>query len=277
VLSKLERMDPRIVYLLLAVGVSLPLIWPIGLPLDISPETQQVFDRIERLAEGAKVMLSYDYSAGGLPELDAGVRAMLSHLSKKNAKVVAVASTTEGPMYASETLEVYESLGKKYGEDYVNLGYFAGGEGGLSALCRDIKQVFKKDFHGTDVDSLELMSAVGNVNDFDLVVSFNIGPTDGATTPAWVRIVHNEYGVSLILYVVTVMAPANMPYLQARQLDGLLSGLKSGAEYEQLLQEPGSAVAAMDAQSISHLIIVGLVILGNIALFATRREGVVGE
>ncbi len=35
-LSKLERMDPRIVYLLLAVGVSLPHDLLIGLPLDIS-------------------------------------------------------------------------------------------------------------------------------------------------------------------------------------------------------------------------------------------------
>lgn len=271
-------MDPRIVYLLLAVGISLPLLRPIGLPLGISPETRQVFDRIESLPEGAKVMLSYDYSAGGIPELDAGVRAMLFHLSKKNAKVVAVASTTEGPMYASETLKVYESAGKKYGEDYVNLGYFAGGESGLSALCRDIKQVFKKDFYGTNVESLGLMSTIGKVTDFDLVVSFNIGPSEGATTPAWVRIVHNEYKVPLILYVVTVMGPANMPYLQSRQIDGLLSGLRSGAEYEQLIGKPGSAVAAMDAQSISHLIIIGLVILGNIALLATKgRKGDVAE
>ncbi len=70
-------------------------------------------------------MLSYDYSAGGLPELDASVRAMLSHLSK-NAKVVAVGFPDYGRKCTASLLGVYESLGKKYGEDYVNLGYFAG-------------------------------------------------------------------------------------------------------------------------------------------------------
>ncbi len=267
-LKKLERMDARVVYILLFIGISIPLLKPIGLALSIPSALQQTYDFIEGLPEDAIVMLSYDYSAANIPELDAGVRAMLTHLAQRNIKVVALSSITEGPMFASDTLQVYADLGKEYGEDYIVLGYFAGAEGGLSALSRDIRQVFKRDFYGNEVDTLKLMSAITGLDDFDLVVSFNTGPLQGCTTPIWVRIIHTEYRVPLVLYVNTVMAPANMPYLQAGQIEGLLAGLKSGAGYEQLLEQPGSAVAAMDAQSISHLIIIGLVLLGNIAQFA---------
>jgi hypothetical protein len=223
------------------------------------------------LPDGANVLLSYDYSSGGVAELDAGVRAMLYHLAEKNAKIIAVSSTTEGPMFATQTLPVYEQQGKKYGTDFVNLGFLAGGESGLSALCRDIGQVIKTDFAGASLGSLPVMSSIKTIKDFDLAISFNIGPVEGATTAAWVRIVRTEYSVPLILYVVTVMAPANMPYLQSGQIDGLLSGLRSGAEYEKLVEKPGSALAGMDAQSISHVVIIGFIALGNLALYASRK------
>ncbi len=277
-LEKFERLDSRLVYLLLAISIVVPLLNPLGLPLGISAESRQVFDRIDRLPDGALVLLSYDYSSGGLAELDAGVRAILYHLSTKNARVVAMSSTTEGPMFAQQTLPVYEAQGKKYGVDYVNLGYLAGGESGLSAFCRDLGQVFKADFAGADLSGMPIMASIKTVKDFDLAISMNIGPVDGANTGVWVRVVRTEYSVPLILYVVTVMSPANMPYLQAKQIDGLLSGLRSGAEYEKLVDKPGSAVAGMDAQSISHLVIIGFIALGNAALFAGRKaKGGVGK
>ncbi|MGE5578454.1 MAG: hypothetical protein ACM3WU_00290 [Bacillota bacterium] len=270
-LGSLERLDSRLVYLLLAISIVVPLLSPLGLPLGISVESRQVFDRIDRLPEGANVLLGYDYSSGGVAELEAGVKAILHHLAQKNARVVAIASTTEGPMFAEQTLKVYENRGKAYGTDYVNLGFVSGGESGLSALCRDVGQVLKTDFAGAGIGSLSLMSSIKTIKDFDLAISFNIGPVDGANTAAWVRVVRTEYAVPLILYVVTVMSPANMPYLQAKQIDGLLSGLRSGAEYEKLVEKPGSAVAGMDAQSISHLVIIGFITLGNLALYATRK------
>jgi hypothetical protein len=49
-----------------------------------------------------------------------------------------------------------------------------------------------------------------------------------------------------------------------------MPGLTSSAEYELLLKKPGLAVAGVDAVSTSHLMVVALVILGNIAYFATR-------
>jgi len=60
-------------------------------------------------------------------------------------------------------------------------------------------------------------------------------------------------------------------------LTGLLAGMKGAAEYEVLVQKNGysraymPAVAAMDSQSLAHIVIMVLVIIGNVAFFATRR------
>jgi hypothetical protein len=59
------------------------------------------------------------------------------------------------------------------------------------------------------------------------------------------------------------------PYLSAGQILGLIGGMKGAAEYERLMDLFGDARRGMDAQSLVHVVIVVLVILGNLALFST--------
>ena len=69
------------------------------------------------------------------------------------------------------------------------------------------------------------------------------------------------------------MAPDLYPFLQSKQLVGLLGGLAGAAEYETLIEAPGSATAGMEPQSVSHLIIILFIVLGNGVYFTTRRRG----
>ncbi|MGC9317013.1 MAG: hypothetical protein ACP5KN_03125 [Armatimonadota bacterium] len=71
------------------------------------------------------------------------------------------------------------------------------------------------------------------------------------------------------------MATDLYPYLQSHQLVGLINGLKGAAEYELLLGlegEDAPGMLGMSAQSIAHLLIIVLVIVGNIAYFASGRH-----
>jgi hypothetical protein len=54
-------------------------------------------------------------------------------------------------------------------------------------------------------------------------------------------------------------------------LNGIIAGLRGGADYEVLLKEPGKAVSAMPAQSTVHALIILFVIVGNVLYFASRR------
>jgi hypothetical protein len=61
------------------------------------------------------------------------------------------------------------------------------------------------------------------------------------------------------------------PYYDSGQIVGFLGGLKGAAEYEALISSPGSGIRGMDAQTIAHLFIVFMVIVGNIGYFFQRR------
>jgi hypothetical protein len=62
------------------------------------------------------------------------------------------------------------------------------------------------------------------------------------------------------------------PFLQSKQIEGLMSGLKGAAEYETLINRKSSAVAGMSPQSVVHVLVVFFVIFGNTLYFMTRRK-----
>ena len=68
-----------------------------------------------------------------------------------------------------------------------------------------------------------------------------------------------------------VMAPGLYPLLRSGQINGLIGGLRGAAEYESLIGQKGKAVAGMDAQSVTHVAIIALVIMCNLIYFSQRR------
>lgn len=271
--EKILKADSRIIYVIMLLGIAIPLIKPLGLPLAVVDTTTQAYEQVEKLQPGDRVLMSFDYSPGGEAELDPISNALLTHFLRKDIKVYAVASVPEGTMFAQRNLEIYKNAGKEYGKDYVNLGYFAGGENAVAAISENIRSVFKSDINGTSVDQIEMMQEVQDMNDLNMVVSVNVGPGGAATADVWVRQIAVVYkDVPVILGVTAVMTPSNMPYLQSGQLKGLLGGLRPAAEYEVLLEQPGQAVAMMDAQSAAHITILVFILLGNIAYFITKPK-----
>jgi hypothetical protein len=85
----------------------------------------------------------------------------------------------------------------------------------------------------------------------------------------WLRQWNTPYGVPFIVGIPGVVAPGVAPFLASGQVSALLPGLTASVEYEILIDEPGLAAAASDALSMSHLLIVLLVLIGNVAFFAS--------
>lgn len=270
-LKKLGSIDRRIIYVMLALSIAIPLAYPLGLPMGIARETRLAYEYIEALPLGSNVLLSFDYGISYIPELSPQAQVLLHQLRHRAANVVTVSCTPEGPMLARDLLNLmYRDEGMIYGVHFVNLGFFAGGESGLTALAENVRSVYPRDFDGTPVDQLPLMAGISSIHDFELVITLNSG--SAASTIAWVRQVHTAHQVPLLMGVVTVMAPTDLAFLHAGQIVGLLGGLRAAAEYELLVERPGEAVAALDAQSISHLLILGFIAVGNIAFFMQRRQ-----
>src|SRR5437867_11697914 len=157
ILDRLASIDRRIVYLVMGLAVLIPIVFPIGLRVTITPPTQAAFDAIERLPEGSRVLVSFDYGPNTAAENDPMAAAVLRHCLARNLKVVAIALFPVGG--GSVALDRMESLAKefpdrKYGIAFVNLGYKGGAQAPRKKLGQDFPCVFPAEPSGARIQSL---------------------------------------------------------------------------------------------------------------------------
>lgn len=271
IFEKLQNLDKRVFYLLMALAIAIPTISPIGLPVEVTPAVQRTYDFVKSLPEGSIVLMGYDYEPGDEIDLNPMAQALYHQFAEKRIKVVAIASFPSAPMFAEYTMKVFEEYGYEYGKDYVHLGYYAGAESTLAAFGNDPRSIFSTDFYGTPLSELPLMKNISSMKDFAMAVTLNDGPTNGTGTHDWVRQAVMAHGVPLIMGVTGVLAASNETYVQSGQCKGILAGLRAAAEYEKLTDKKGSGTVGMDAQSIAHLLIVIFVVMGNVAMFLSKK------
>ena len=263
------KKERRVIYTILIIVILIPLVKPIGLPLGITEEVQRAYDTIEALEEGSFVILSPDYSAGASPELWPQTLAYTEHLMRKNARIIALSWWAEGIVFAERAMkECAERHGYQYGIDYVVLPFTAGGETAVAALGKNLKGLYTNDYYGTPIDEIPLMKDITGINDVSLIVSFGTGDD----VVYYLKQIQGRYKVPVVAGVTAVIYPMYVPYLQSEQLSGLLGGLKGAAEYEKLLNQPGKALAGMDAQSLAHVYVILLILIGNIRYFTRSKS-----
>jgi hypothetical protein len=279
----LGSMDRRFIFLLVGLSVLLPKLYPdlFTLPIKASSHSQRVFDEIDALKEDSKVLVSFEYGPSTKPEIHPSAIALLNHLFSKNVKVYAVALWPDGNFMATEAFsQVADGYGKKYGVDYVNLGYKPGGEAVVKGLASDIRTMYTVDLLGNDIDSIEMMRDVKNLLDLDFIFSLSAGYPG---SKEWVQFACDPLGIPMSTGCTSIQVTDIIPYVENDQIKGILSGMPGAAEYEQLVQDalnergivvsPGKASINMAAQSMAHVVIVLLIILGNITYYLTRKSG----
>jgi len=270
-MKNLRQIDRRIIYVILLLALGFPLVNPIGMPFNISENTQQFYDMIDALEPGDVVVLSFDYSPSGKDELNPAALAVMRHLfeQKKGVKVIMLGFWVSGPMFVDINMETLAEQGIGtdwvYGEDYASLGYIAGAENAMSSFANDIKDAFRRDRRGNNTSELPVLDGVDTAEDIDLLVSFGSG-TPG--TPEFVRQVVEPYGTPYVTAMVSVSVAGAMPYYNSGQMKAYLNGLRGAGEYEALYGVPGAGTAAMDSYSFGHLAIIFFVLVGNIAYYA---------
>ena len=153
---------------------------------------------------------------------------------------------------------------KVYGEDYVILGYKAGGAAVLRQMGSSFSNIFPTDANRTPVEKIPLLTRVNRFRDIAFVLSFAVG-TPGMKE--WINVVNTEYGVKIGGAVTGVSVPEVTPFLDSGQLRGLLGGLRGAADYETLMGQPGPATQGMNVQNFVHLLLLALIVLSNILYF----------
>ncbi|HZI88911.1 MAG TPA: hypothetical protein VFD83_00495 [Candidatus Polarisedimenticolia bacterium] len=269
-MRKLLAIDRRIIFLLVAVGVILPLLHPLNLPITVTPRVQAAFDAIDALPAGSKVLISMDYEPDIMAELLPMSIAVLRHCFRKHLQVVAMTLYPAGTGLGLQAINAAaQAEGAVKNKDYAWLGYKSGFQVVMIGIGENLRGMYPVDFYGTPLDSIPVLRGVNTYRQMAMVINLS----GSSAADYWIQFAQGRFHAPLVLGCTAVMATDYYPYLSSKQILGLIGGMKGAAEYERLMDVIGDARRGMDAQSLVHLIVVGLVLVGNGALFLSRRGG----
>ena len=266
---KLMNVDRRVIFVLVGLAVLFPLLYgPFKLPIKTNPEVQSIYDKVESMPERAVLLISMDFDPASKPELYPMTEALIRHALTKNLRVIGMNLWITG---IGMTEELMSRLGreynKTYGEDYVYLGWAPGAFNVILGMGQDIYKTFPKDYYGKDTASMPVLQGVRTLKDMDYVLDIAAGDPGIET---WIVYGKEKYRFELGGGCTAVTAPGMYMYVNSGQINGLLGGMRGAAEYEVLLGRTGKATVGMDAQSVTHLLIIVLVIASNVAYFVTK-------
>lgn len=264
----LSNIDRRYIFLLIALTVIIPLLKPIGMPVTRTNEVKAVYDYIEKLPPGSTIMIALDYDPAALAELYPMSLAILRHAYSRKIKVIGMTLWNTGATLGSIAMrEAAKDLAVE-GQDYVYLGYVPGGANIIMSMGEDISTVYSKDYNGTPISEIPAMKGIKNYKDISLVIDL----AAGATPEVWVVYAGTKYNQTIAIGCTAVSAVGYYPFLNSKQIIGLIGGMKGAAEYEDLIDKRGTATAGMDSQSIAHIAIILLIIIANISYFIMRER-----
>jgi hypothetical protein len=219
-----------------------------------------------------------------MPELQPMLMALLRHAFARKIPVLVMTAYIQGLGLARRALDEvtfeFNASAKTpgdsvmYGRDYVFLGWPPYWLAAVLRMGSDISQAYPADYFKNRTASLELMKRIKNYNDIGIVVSI----AGSAIPQSYVTYVNTRFGVRIGAGSTAVSAPDFYPFLNTGQMSGMMAGLKGASEYEYLVNTKYNLAGAtpatrgMSSQSIAHIAILLLVVVGNIGYFATRRK-----
>ncbi|MDO8683446.1 MAG: hypothetical protein Q7N50_08195 [Armatimonadota bacterium] len=270
ILDKLLNIDPRIMYGLLILIIVLLLVEPVEMPIGSTRAVTGIYDTIEKLPTDKIVIISIVWSSSTMSENRPQTEAIMRHLFRRGIKFAILSWDQQGTQLAYDSAEkLSKEMGKKYGVDWCAWGYrvpyFIQI---LPALAKNIPGTIRKDQFGTDVTKIPMMRGVKNIHDVGMIAEV----TGSKTVEYWIMFVQGVYGTKIAYATTLVGAPEGFNFLDAHQVVGMLSGLPGAGQYEHMLKYRGFGQIASSALSGSHLLIIGLIILGNVGLLAQRRR-----
>jgi len=272
VLSKLANVDSRVFYWILFIALMVPFLSPIGFPITIAENTRELYEGIteDEVNEGDVWIMNFGYGVSAWPECHPSVTVCTKALFREGAKIIFM-----GPHYDVELTynKIHDTVredfaNKVYGEDYVFLGYITGGESAIAQLASNIRSVYPTDHFGTPLDQIPMMQGVNTHEDIEGVLSSDTGDYGVHFMTQW----QAAYGSKLAEIGIAMNGSTDLPRWQAGNYFGLSIGSRGGAELEILIGELGEATTAMDSISVSHLLLIFAVILGNIGMVVQRRS-----
>lgn len=293
----LKTLDRRWIFLLMFLAVAIPILAGAQFPEKPTGLAKNVFDAVEEVPDGGKVLLAFDFDPASEGELGPMATAFVRHCCERwkeqkeagrpTMKLYFLALWPVGPQMIDDTIDKVIKADfpeMVYGEDYVNLGFKPGQEGVIKVIVTNLRELYTTDSLGTNIDQIPMCRDVENLQNMDLIINVSAGYPG---TKEWVQYAATPYPdkIKIVAGCTGVQAPLLYPYIP-EQLPGLLGAIKGAAEYEDLVldkyvrakgEEPQGkyleGIRRMGPQLIAHVLMIALIVVGNAVYFVGRSRG----
>ncbi len=282
----------RLIYLAMILAVAVPLLLGASRSPSRLVSAERMYDVVDTLdAKPGEVALVWlDFGPGTLAENEPQAQVLLEHLFRRRIPVVllsqyqqAEAALQRIPKEVAERLEA-ELPGERwsYGDAWVNGGFRPGQSIFIQALVNapDVSKFLGRDVNGMPITHYPRFAAIGGVEHVKLVgeVTGLVGVFDNIIQ----FFQKGGYRPTVVHGCTSITIPEAYIFLDSGQLKGLLEGIAGAAWYSEVLKrhypksDNSRLLAVNTALSSAHVVLIGLIILGNVVALwqrARRRDG----
>jgi hypothetical protein len=243
---------------------------PTLLPLNMI----EMYDQVESLAADQTVLLAVDFEPGLSGEMRFASSTVIDHLMARNVQMAIVSTVPTGPAMADLLLKQVQLTRPEYDLDgrVENLGYLPGGTISLVEFARNPVAAAPNTVDGRYAWEQPALAGIDEIQKFARVIVL----TDQAEVGRdWVEQVQPYMGeVPLLVISSAQAAPLLEPYVETRQIQGLVSGLLGGTLYGQKSgrQDVNPAMGHYGTYQVGVLLAFLLVLVG--AIFSSIVQAV---
>jgi len=257
--------------LILAVGLPLSTRIPVTQASKLQPpEMVNAFTLIGDLHSNAPVLVVFDYDPALSGEMEAAAAPLMDHLLLQGPRLVLVSTSPTGPALAERFLHDSSAsplvAGHNFqaGQQYVNLGYLAGGPSGVQYFAIFPAEAAPFTLDGQQAWQLPPLQGIQELSDFAAIIVLTDNADSGRV---WIEQTGSTIGNTPMLMVISAQAePMILPYYDSGQIKGLVTGLAGGEAYGQAFVHPnaqtGLAQRYWNSFSAGTLVAEILIIVG---------------
>jgi hypothetical protein len=242
------------------------------------PEMVAAMNLVSGLQPGAPILVVFDYQPALSGELEAAAAPMMDDLLFKSIRLTILSTTPTGPALAERFMQNTQAQhAYKVNEQYVNLGYLAGGPAGVLDFAAEPSVASPFTVDGKNAWTLSPLQGVQELSDFALIL---ILTDDADTGRVWIEQAGPELGATPMAMVISAQTePMIRPYYDSGQIKGLVTGLAGGHAYEQGIQRPGLGGKYWNAFGLAMLMAEIMIVVGAVwsAISALRERRAVKE
>jgi len=279
----------RILYLVMIVAVALPILLGISQKPSRLVSAERMYQVLDTVQVGEKrvALVWFDFGPNTIAENKPQAEVILEHLFRRRIPVLLLSQYQQAERFLTTIpVEIAARLERempgqtwRYGEAWINGGFRPGGAIFMQSLASagDISKFLGRDVSGMPITHYPRFASVGDLKGVALVG--HVTGLTGVFDSIVQFLQKGDYRPTLVHGCTSITIPEAYIFLDSGQLNGLLEGIAGAAWYSEVLKTHYPATENRDllvtntALSTAHLVLIGLIVLGNvIPLFARLRR-----